>query len=265
MKAIVKRALEASLVQQLSYLRKKYFPSKKQREILQEEMEAYDRRKVLFGSFIKKGELCFDVGANVGNRVGPLLDIGAKVIAIEPQENCCRRLKQKFGNRINIVPLGLGESEGVKNFYPSNANTISSFSEEWINSVRDGRFKEYSWKKPVKVNMSTLDILIEKYGLPVFIKIDVEGYELEVLKGLTTPIQMISFEYTVPEQAEIVLKCLDQIQSNDPNIEINYSVGESMDFALKNWLSVEEMKSYVAKREFKGTGFGDIYVKRRTP
>ena len=112
----------------------------------------------------------------MGNRITPLLNLGAKVVAVEPQEKCYKFLAKKFGKRIKIVTQGLGENEGIKNFHISNASTISSFSDEWINSVKTTRFKDYRWDKVVKVEMTTLDILIEQYGIPVFIKIDVEGY-----------------------------------------------------------------------------------------
>ena len=91
--------------------------------------------------------------------------------------------------------------------------------------------------------MTTLDKLIEKYGEPVFIKIDVEGFELEVLKGLTRPVKLLSYEYTVPEQIDRVIECMEQIQKVNPKIECNYSIGESMDFALEEWQSPEISKA----------------------
>jgi hypothetical protein len=86
--------------------------------------------------------LCFDVGANIGNRITPLLHIGALVLAVEPQETCYKFLEYKFGNKIILVK-GLCEKVCTRKFHIANANTISSFSEEWINAVKNGRFKEY--------------------------------------------------------------------------------------------------------------------------
>ena len=252
------------LVYQIKYLKTKWFPSEQQKKKIKQETEEIGKRKLFYGSFVNENDLCFDVGANVGNRVLPLLELGAKVVAVEPQKNCYKILKQKFGKRIEIVAKGLGESECTKDFHISNANTISSFSDEWINSVKNNRFKGYNWDKVVKVEMTTLDKLIEKYGLPAFIKIDVEGYELDVLKGLTKPVKIISFEYTVPEQIHKAIECIEQIEKNDVNIECNYSVGESMDLALEGWLSVEKMKEHIVTKEFAGTGVGDIYVRIKT-
>ena len=231
------------------------FPGKKKKK------QAAQRIK-FYSSFVKKNDLCFDVGANIGNRISPLLEIGSKVVAVEPQEVCYRFLQHKFGKKIEIVPKGLGETEGIKDFHLSSASQMSSFSEEWINSVKNVRFKKYNWNKTTQVEITTLDKLIEKYGQPEFIKIDVEGYELEVLKGLSKPVNYISFEYTVPEQISRVSECIEQIEKTNPKIECNYSIGESMVFHSPNWLSVEKMKKHIFTKEFTNTGFGDVYVRK---
>lgn len=228
----------------------------------EKEIEDFRKRSTFYASFVQKGTLCFDVGANIGNRVGPLLSVGAKVVAVEPQENCYKVLRNKYGSKIEIVTKGLGSEPGIKDFYISNAHTISSFSEEFVEAVKDGRFKEYNWNKTVKIELTTLDVLVEKYGTPSFIKIDVEGYELEVLKGLSSPIDMISFEYMVPEQTTKVVDCIEQIEKNNPTVECNYCVGESMEFALESWLSADKMKDYVLSPEFIGSEFGDVYCRK---
>jgi FkbM family methyltransferase len=263
-KPLIKNLLGPKLILRLRLIQEKVAPNKVQKERLELELGEIKRRKAFYGSFIQKNDLCFDVGANVGNRIGPLLKIGAKVVAIEPQESCYTLLKNKFGNRIELVTNGLGESESVKDFHISNASTISSFSDEWIDSVKNGRFKEYNWDNVVKIQMTTLDKLIQKYGTPVFIKIDVEGYELNVLKGLTKPVRIISFEYTVPEQTNKVVECIEAIEKNGSNVECNYSVGEGMTFALQDWLSVEDMRKHIFQQEFIDTGFGDVYVRLKS-
>jgi FkbM family methyltransferase len=221
------------------------------------------KRKDFYQNFVSPGDLCFDVGANMGNRIAPLLNIGARVLAVEPQQPCYDFLKSKFGNKIILVTKGLCEEECVRQFHISNASTISSFSDEWINSVKNDRFKEYNWDKTIDVEMTTLDNLIKQHGVPAFIKIDVEGYELEVLKGLSRPIKMISFEYTVPEQTQKVIDCITTIEKNSPDILCNFSIGESMEWAMTNWMTVPEFFEYIQTKEFLDTGFGDIYVKQK--
>lgn len=219
-------------------------------------------RQKFYSKFVNSNDLVFDIGANLGNRVSPLLKIGAKVVAVEPQEKCQEYLRMKYGKKIKLVSMGVGAEEEIKDFFISNAHTISSFSEDWIESVKENRFKEYTWAKPIKKQITTLDKLIERYGLPKFIKIDVEGYELEVLKGLTTAIDMISFEYTVPEQIEKAIDCISQIQKYNPEIECNFSKSETMEFTLNSWSNPTDFKNYMATEEFISTGFGDIYVRK---
>jgi hypothetical protein len=88
----------------------------------------------------------------------------------------------------------------------------------------------------------------------------VEGYESEVLKGLSKSVEMISFEYTVPEQTDKVIDCINQLEKINPNAMFNYSIGETMIFGSKEWLSAVNMKNRIASKDFTDNGFGDIYV-----
>ena len=256
MKKLLKTILGSAIFDKL-----KFSYSVRSRNIKEKELVGI--REQFYRQFLNRGDLLFDVGANIGNRIQPMLNIGANVIAVEPQEKCIKYLNSRFGNKIELIPMGLGDKEDTIDFYISNADTISSFSTDWIDSVKNGRFKDHSWHKPIKIHITTLDNLIKKYGIPQFVKIDVEGYELEVLKGLNQPLKMISFEYTVPEQTQKALDCINQIEKYNPKIECNYSSGESMEFVFKNWLSVDNFKNYIATNEFISSGFGDIYVRTK--
>lgn len=258
MKKVIEKILGEDLMISLRVLKSKISPNflrSKSYKKAQEEMNSF------YSSILEKGDLCFDVGANIGNRVEIFLKIGAKVVAVEPQNYCYKFLKKKFKNKIFIENKGLGSKEEEKDFYISNYSVLSSFSTDWIESVKSERFKDSNWNKVIKTQMTTLDKLIEKYGQPKFIKIDVEGFELEVLKGLTHPIKMISFEYTVPEQTNRALECITLLEKIDPGILCNYSIGESMEFALNDWISPKEIINRIKTSEFLNTGFGDIYIK----
>lgn len=243
-----------------SYVKRKmkqYDPLREQEEI--ERLENF--KKVQFYSkFLKSGDLVYDVGANVGNRVQAFLDIGCKVVAIEPQEECYKILENKFGNTIGIIKEGLGAEEDEKTMYIANENTISSFSKEWIDSVKQERFKEYEWNKTVKIKITTLDKLIKEYGQPVFCKIDVEGYEYEVLSGLSQSLNLISLEYTVPEQINRLMDCIKYCLHLNSDYKFNYSVGESMQWQLPESINGEDFLKHVQSSVFLQTNFGDIYV-----
>jgi FkbM family methyltransferase len=69
-------------------------------------------------------------------------------------------------------------------------------SEKWISRVeQSGRFrKSVTWTDWQDVETTTLDSLISEYGVPHYLKVDVEGFETSVFRGLHTAISYLSFE-----------------------------------------------------------------------
>jgi len=231
------------------------FPSTEEKKLLKKRAQHY-------AQFLKAGDLFFDVGANVGNRIVPVLEIGARVVAVEPQDVCYKVLVMKFGKKITLVKKGLADKPGTREFFVSNVHVTSSFSQEWIESVKkSGRFKKREWNKKVLMEMTTLDALINEYGVPAFIKIDVEGFELEVLRGLSSAVPAISFEYTVPEQTDRLVECIQRVGAVNPTSQWNYSVGEGMELSLQQWLTLDEMIQFVRTEKFLQSKFGDVYVR----
>lgn len=226
------------------------------------EKEQRQKRQAFYSQFLKKGDLYFDVGANYGNRIEPLIELGINIVAVEPQSKCVQYLAEKFGDKIKLIPKGLGSKEEEKTFFESSNSVLSSFSSEWIEATKEsGRFSHYKWEEKGKIKITTLDKLISEYGTPRFIKIDVEGFELDVLKGLSTPVELISYEYS-PEQKDRAIACLHRIRDNSAgNVACNYSEGESMDWSLKEWITPKAMEDLILSPGFMKAGFGDIYVK----
>ncbi len=217
-------------------------------------------RKQFYGQFLKQGDLCFDVGANKGNRTIIFLELGAKVVAVEPQVECYEHLTKRFGNKIELVKKGLGEKESTATMYVSGSTLISSFSKNHVDMMQEDRFKGANWGETIDIEMTTLDHLIEKYGIPTFCKIDVEGYEYDVLKGLSKPLVALSLEYIVPENTQVLVDCLKHL-ANLGNIECNFSHGETMKFNLSQWKSGQEMIDYVQTDDFINTSYGDVYIR----
>jgi FkbM family methyltransferase len=219
----------------------------------------FEEGKLFYSQFIKKDDLVFDVGANFGNRVEIFLALGAKVIAIEPQQKCVDYLTKKYGNKIIIENIGLGSKEEIKQFYEADNSVLSTFSNDYIDKVKDTRHKTSIWKKTNFISIRTLDSLIDKYGIPAFIKIDVEGYEYEVVSGLTKHAGIISFEYNVPEMLHEVEKTNTKLNEIGYTL-FNYSIGESM-IIKENWKDYKEFQETINHTAFSNTTFGDIYVK----
>ena len=223
-----------------------------------------EQRRNFYNQFLKPGSVFFDIGANYGNRIEPLINDNIKIIAVEPQIECVRYLRKKYGKKITILQNGVGEEIKTQTMYIStNANILSSFSKDWIDSTKNsGRFKKINWDKTRKIEMITLDYLIETYGKPDFIKIDVEGFELEVLKGLSQNVNVLSLEYTVPERKEALIDCLHYLNNlSNTNVLFNYCITENTEFALPQWVDFNELIMIVNTNTFLNTQFGDVYVK----
>jgi hypothetical protein len=83
-----------------------------------------------------------------------------------------------------------------------------------------------------------------------------------VLKGLSIPIKVLSFEYTVPERIESAIECLDIVKKlHQDQVWFNYSIGETMELSLANWVNFEELKLEMRSERFLNSSAGDIYAK----
>lgn len=215
----------------------------------------------IFQQIINKNDLCFDIGANNGAKTESFLALGARVICVEPQDNCVRMLKYKYEKNSNVVIIdkALSSSNGEKKIFIPAASTLSSMSEEFIKKTKQTRFSEYDWSKEVVCKTTTLDDLIVSYGIPKFCKIDVEGYELEVLKGLTNKIPYISIEFT-PELKHLTFECIELL-SKLSDCKFNYSEGESSKFSFDKWVTKEEMINFLSTNNDFVKSFGDVYIK----
>lgn len=210
---------------------------------------------------IKPGMLIFDIGANVGNYSALFLKRGARVIAVEPQPFCYRflRLRFMFTRNVQVVAAGAGDSEGVMQMNVSSAHTLSSLNPEWVKKVNDSkRFAQSQpkWNQKVDVLITTLDHLITKYGEPDYIKIDVEGFEKNVLSGLNFPAKCISFEFTLPELKEDAEACVDRLLSLG-----NYRFASLLDSNTTDTISGSELKNQInAICTLQSLANGDIFA-----
>ncbi len=244
------------LLPYLHVLRENYFPTKYYKNALLEGQKYVE----FYSQFIQKGDLVFDIGAHKGHRTGIFLTLGAKVVAVEPQKDCYKYLQFKYGKKIQLENCGIGAKQGTLEMFINNASSLSTFSKEWVEEAKAGRFSETKWIYKKWIEIKTLDLLIEKYGIPKFCKIDVETYEYEVLKGLRSNIEFISFEFMLPESFDILKNCISHIIQLNPCAEFNYCLGDNIKLELDYWIGSDRMDDFLNEKIFNSSCWGDIYI-----
>ncbi|MBS1840390.1 MAG: FkbM family methyltransferase [Acidobacteria bacterium] len=218
----------------------------------------------LYSQFMRPGDLVFDIGANVGEYTEMFARLGARVVAVEANPELIGDLEKiRPRNLISVESVAVGPREGAAELYICQENLLSSLSRDWITvAQKSDRLSRFEWKKSTLVPVTTLDALIEKYGRPRFIKIDVEGFELEVLAGLTQAPEVMSFEFN-SEYAQQAKVCLRQ-ECIRPGCLFNVTMESNMSLLFERWLTIEELLAYLRRVELKSLHtWGDIFVKTK--
>ena len=227
------------------------------RHLSKSEMDEYKTDRKFYSKLLpKSGALCFDVGANLGRVTEALLELGHKVIAFEPQPQCIREIKARcrpFRQHLQIEETALGDSQGATTLFVRESSGQSSLRSTWEGTAAG----------VLQVPVSTLDVAIQRFGIPYYCKIDVEGWEPHVLQGLSQPIPLLSFEYHQNHGLmQDAYACLDHLSSL-ARIQVNITPSEKSRLVLDTWLDVDEFKA-AFQTKFQGREqflFGDLYVK----
>jgi FkbM family methyltransferase len=216
-----------------------------------------------YAQFVRPGDLCFDIGAHVGNRLWALSKLGARVVALEPQPDCMHLLRRWYGHRpdIELVEQAVGTAPGTRTLFVSERTpTVTSLSRDWIAAVgATPGFAGVRWNRGIPVRITTLDELIARYGEPAFCKIDVEGAELDVLRGLSHPLKTLSFEY-IPAAIDIAVACVGRLGELG-RYEYNWSPGELPRLRSSVWIDPAQMADLLRRMPIRERS-GDVYARR---
>ena len=155
--------------------------------------------RTLYSRWLRAGDLVFDIGAHVGNRTRAFAALGCRVVAVEPQPSVAALLRLLAGRlpAVTVVERAVAEHAGRAALAVSDRTpTVSTLTPAWREARRrDTSFAGVEWNRDVEVDATTLDALVAQFGVPAFVKLDMEGRELAALRGLTTPVPGVSFEY----------------------------------------------------------------------
>lgn len=219
------------------------------------------RARAFYRRFVATGDLCFDVGAHLGDRTATFRRLGARVIAVEPQPRLLARLARRFGRDpgVALVAAALGAARGRAELAIDPMNpTIATLSRDFIREAGASRgFRGARWRERTTVEIVTLDALIATHGLPAFCKIDVEGYEDAVLEGLSQPLPALSLEY-LPAALAPALAAIARLERLAP-YRFNRSTGESMRLHHPRWLGAQEIAAELRQIPAED-GAGDVYA-----
>ena len=222
----------------------------------------HSRLRHLYSGFVSAGDLVFDVGAHAGNRTRAFRALGCRVVALEPQPDFARLLRALFGRvtEVEIIEAAVAESVGHTILSVSESTpTMTTIDSDWRKArMCEPLFSGVCWNQAVEAKTTTLDALIERYGIPMFVKIDVEGAEHRVLAGLTRPLPALSFEY-LPGALDHVRTCVNRVTELGP-YRFNWSVGESYQMAAPDWLKGTDLCAALDIPSTR-TRSGDVYAR----
>jgi FkbM family methyltransferase len=219
------------------------------------------RLRALYRQFVQPGDLVFDVGAHLGNRTRAFAALGCRVVAIEPQPHVARMLRRLVGGLadVRVVESAVARAPGRATLAISERTpTVSTLAGGWRQErAQEPDFAGVSWDRSFDVAVITLDALIAEHGRPAFIKIDVEGAELEVLLGLSHAVPAVSFEF-LPRAMDAAEACCARLAGLAP-YRFNWSMAESSELAAAAWLDAPSL--FEALRTAAPTRHGDIYAR----
>jgi FkbM family methyltransferase len=218
----------------------------------------------LYAQYLRPGQLAFDIGSHVGDRIGSFRRVGARVVALEPQPDCARVVREIYrrDSDVTLVESACGPKTGSLTLHINSANpTVTTASTDFVKAADGaGGWEGQTWDRKIDVPVTTLDALISAYGRPDFVKIDVEGFEGDVLAGLSQALPMLSFEFTTI-QRDVAFACIRRLTALGA-YTFDVALGESQKLELGRWVQPSEMNSLIEALPHDANS-GDVYARLR--
>lgn len=216
----------------------------------------------LYSQFVRRGDLVFDVGSHVGDRIATLLRIGCRIVAVEPQPPLVALLRKLYGRNpvVVIEPMAVAAAQGTIELFVNRTNpTLTTASPAFVAAAANAPgWRRESWKHRLCVPAVTLDQLIERHGEPAFLKLDVEGFEAEALNGLSRPLKALSFEFTTLQRS-VASACLTRCRDLG-SYRFNAALGETQRLVFAGWVDADVIERWL-KALPDAANSGDIYAR----
>ena len=193
------------------------------RRYLQDQQHVY--QNMLTSLPVEQSPVIFDIGANEGFHTQLFKNLGYNVIAVEPSPRNVAILKTRFSHdpMVEIIAAAVSDKCASATFIENTTDfALGTLSEKWSDVQKQEPGAGFN---KIIVETVTLDHLITKFGKPVFVKIDVEGYEETVLAGLTQAIPLISFEAILPKFLPECERCIMQLAKLSSAATFSFSTG----------------------------------------
>lgn len=207
-----------------------------------------------------EGDLIFDIGANSGQKTDIFLRLGARVAAVEPDEICQGILREKFlryrfsPKPVTIVGMAVSDRSSVETMWVSGpGSALNTLSVKWVEALKQDHARFHNGVDKCdfvahrEVETATLDQLMDTVGSPFFVKIDVEGYERRVIRGLGRPVPYLSFEVNLPDFRAEGLECVDLLNRLSSNGRFNFSVDFGHGLALDQWVDAQHFQHILGR------------------
>jgi len=263
LKYVTRHRLEKS-AREMLYGSALFFPLRSAYQYVFNRQMLLARREALrfYAGFVRRGDLVFDIGANVGSYSELFCELGAKVVAVEPNPQCCQSLRRLARARpVSVENCAAGDLPGKATLHVSDYSGLSTLTNDWREASQQAPLnRDAKWPVNLEVEVITLDQLARRYGLPDFVKIDAEGYDDHVLRGMSFRPAGLQFEFNrwLPE---VAMRCFDApVLAN--GYDFNYTCGLEMRLACEHWVRQDELR--LRLDALTGDGWnGDVLARRK--
>ena len=187
--------------------------------------------------------LIFDIGANFGNKAAIFSKLADHVVCVEPDRRAVAALETRFRKKPNVHTVAAamgavgGQAEFMRLSEGSTRNTLSQ---------KHAKLHQISDDSHEMVDVVTADALIDIHGVPNFLKVDVEGFEVDVFAGLTKPVPLISFEANLPEFRSETITVVERLLDIHPRYRFNAIRNDGRNTkAFDDWVPEDNIAKFI--------------------